>query len=61
MDQSTPDTFYVSYYLSTDTTKSSNDLYIGHAIVNGLNGWSTTNAPLLAKFLSDIAQGTTTL
>ena len=53
----TSDTFYVSYYLSTDTTKSSNDRYIGHATVNGLNGWSTTNAQFNCTIPKDIAQG----
>ncbi len=53
----TSDTFYVSYYLSTDTTKSSNDRYIGHATVNGLNGWSTTNAQIKCTIPKDIAQG----
>ena len=53
----TSDTFYVSYYLSKDTTKSSNDRYIGHATVNGLDGWSTTNAPFNCTIPKDIAQG----
>ncbi len=53
----TTDTFYVSYYLSTDTTKSSNDRYIGHATVNGLNGWSTTTATANCTIPKDIAQG----
>ncbi len=53
----TSDTFYVSYYLSTDTTKSSNDRYIGHATVNGLNGWSTTTATAKCTIPKDIAQG----
>ena len=53
----TSDTFYVSYYLSTDTTKSSNDRYIGHATVNGLNGWSSTNAQINCVIPKDIAQG----
>ena len=53
----TTDTFYVSYYLSTDTTKSSNDRYIGHATVNGLNGWSTTTATAKCTIPKDLAQG----
>ncbi len=53
----TTDTFYVSYYLSTDTTKSSNDRYIGHATVNGLNGWSTITATAKCTIPKDIAQG----
>ena len=51
------DTFYVSYYLSTDTTKSSNDRYIGHATVNGLDGWTTTNTQVNCTIPKDIAQG----
>ncbi len=54
---SVQNTFYVSYYLSTDTSKSSNDRYIGHATVNGLNGWSTTNAQFNCTIPKDIAQG----
>ena len=53
----TSDTFYVSYYLSTDAIKSSNDRYIGHATVNGLNGWSTTTATAKCTIPKDIAQG----
>ena len=33
------DTFYVSYYLSTDTIRSSNDRYIGHATVKWFSQW----------------------
>ena len=53
----TQDTFYVSYYLSKDTIKSSDDRYIGHATINGLNGWSTTNAQYNCTIPKDIAQG----
>ena len=53
----TSDTFYVSYYLSTDTSKSSNDRYIGNATVNGLNGWTSTNAQVNCTIPKDIAQG----
>ena len=50
-------TFYVSYYLSTDQYKSSNDRYIGHATVNGLNVGSSTNAQINGVIPKDIAQG----
>ncbi len=53
----TGDKFFVSYYLSTDTTKSSNDRYIGAATVNGLGGWSTTTATAKCSIPSNIARG----
>ena len=50
--------FYVSYYLSADPYKSSNDRYIGYNTVNSLNGWtSTTLDNTDCKIPSDIAPG----